>query len=275
MSSGEWKTITRLDKKRVMRRRGRNIPRSRNDVHTSSTALIEDFDVLEHVVGECMKELGQSQLYQTLILQLNGTALFRHLVCYGIGNFSASSTEHFSASMWQIACALCLQRDLGGNKDNIIMVSYYDPCMSPLEVRFLEHREIQVLTTNDRGRLFVGHDGPTIFFMPHCPKALYNNVTWAHWSCLESTAILGNSLVNHAEALANNKRSCPCLQILVPWIREQKLESPRRDLQQATGNFLGAFNDLYLTGFMSKAAGWPERPDDLKLIDDDDDGELL
>ena len=150
-------------------------------------------------------------------------------------------------------------------------MTYYDPCTTPLEESFLRQREIQILATNERGRLFIGRDAPTIFFMPHCPKSLYDNVAWAHWSCLETTAIVGNSLVNHAEALSNDKRSCPCLQILVPWIREHKLESTKQDLQQSAGNFLGAFNDMYLTAFTSKDSGWPQRPDAEASNDNDDE----
>jgi flagellar biosynthesis protein FliQ len=41
----------------------------------------------------------------------------------------------------------------------------------------------------------------TLFFMPHCGKAMYNNLLWANWSVdkLEKMAVIGNSFSSYHE----------------------------------------------------------------------------
>lgn len=44
------------------------------------------------------------------------------------------------------------------------------------------------------GRRSVGGE-PTVFYMPHCGTALYNNLLWGNWSvdALAKMLIIGNS----------------------------------------------------------------------------------
>jgi hypothetical protein len=43
--------------------------------------------------------------------------------------------------------------------------------------------------------------GPTVFFMPHCGKELYDNLLWANWDkdSLANVVIVGNSFAHYAE----------------------------------------------------------------------------
>ncbi|GKY92376.1 hypothetical protein MPSEU_000208500 [Mayamaea pseudoterrestris] len=276
----EWKTVKKTDRKRVMRRRGRGNGHHSAMGHSSVTSpLIEDYLQLEQVIERCMTDVQQTRIYQDVLLRLKEENLrLQHLVCYGIGSFSASSTTHYSASMWQIAFALSLVMDSTTVKNKEITLSYFDPCMSTIEERFLCERHINVLTTNERGKHFFQQDGPVLFFMPHCPKLLYENVAWSHWLRLRQIAIIGNSLINHAEALlsggggGDDRQPCPCLKHLVPFIEEVKLEASKLDVQEAAGNFNGAFNDTYLTTFARNDA-WPDRPEASDCSDGD--GELI
>lgn len=43
--------------------------------------------------------------------------------------------------------------------------------------------------------------GPTVYFMPHCGKELYDNLLWANWDkdLLADVVIVGNSFAHYAE----------------------------------------------------------------------------
>ncbi|KAK3753267.1 hypothetical protein QZH41_015210, partial [Actinostola sp. cb2023] len=45
---------------------------------------------------------------------------------------------------------------------------------------------------------------PTLFYMPHCSKLLYNNVLWANWGpSLKNVVIFGNGFSSY-------EHSCCC-----------------------------------------------------------------
>ncbi len=48
---------------------------------------------------------------------------------------------------------------------------------------------------------------PTLFFMPHCGRAMYNNLLWANWSPekLAHTAIIGNSFSSYLERCVHSR----------------------------------------------------------------------
>jgi hypothetical protein len=274
--SEEWTTVTANDKKRVMRKRGQR-KEFCTTIGNSLVSVIEDSATFRRVLEVCKKYLRQTHFFGELSTLLKNSGIeFLQLVCYGIGNFSASSIEHFSASMWQMTCAFCIEELLVATYGRQVTFYYYDPCACPLEKELLVELGVTVLTANDKGKLAF-EDLSTLFFMPHCPKRLYENVTWSNWHDLHHTAIVGNSLINHVNTLSS-KKSCVCLTKLVPWIDERKLESSKPDIKESPGNFRFAFNDTFLTIFrinMSERTDTsrPARPD--LLIEDEDDDELV
>ena len=55
---------------------------------------------------------------------------------------------------------------------------------------------LEVLETNCEGRFEVPDADPAqIFYLPHCPKQLSNNLLWANWSPekLQKLVVVGNS----------------------------------------------------------------------------------
>ncbi|XP_061459109.1 SRR1-like protein isoform X2 [Rhineura floridana] len=100
-------------------------------------------------------------------------------VCYGIGNFS---------SCIKIPKNLCY---------------VFDPVFSTLEIEVLNNFDLTVLLENEEGKRCVQE--PTIFYMVHCGKALYNNLLWSNWSvdALSRMVILGNSFKGTEERVLN------------------------------------------------------------------------
>jgi hypothetical protein len=273
-STEEWTTVTRDDKKRVMRKRGKRGPARKATVEhrsTTTTAMdsIEDLEVMYSTITKCMEYLRSSGFYKNLLKAWSSATesapenTIRQIVCYGVGNFSQTSLSHYSAPLWQIACALCIRDHLRtANDDKEIRVLYYEPFSTAFEDTILAGLEVQVLTVNERAKRPIDAM-PTLFFMPHCPSELYDNVLWSNWDELAISTpliIVGNSLRNHCESLAPAS-ACPCLHLSLPWLQEQRLQSSRSDLKQSPGNFEGAFNDTYLSHFQAlDQAPWPERP---------------
>ena len=75
-------------------------------------------------------------------------------------------------------------------------VSVFDPAHSDLERSVLGLLGLEVLETNCEGRFEVPDDDPVqLFYLPHCPKQLSNNLLWANWSPekLQKLVVVGNS----------------------------------------------------------------------------------
>jgi hypothetical protein len=274
-STEEWTTVTRDDKKRVMRKRGRRGPAAKGSTvdRSTTTAAMDSIDVPEvmySTITKCMEHLRSACFYESLLKAWSSASgsetekTVRQIVCYGVGNFSQTSLSHYSAPLWQLACALCFRDYLINSCDGEdISVLYYEPFSSAFEDTILAGLKVQVLTVNERAKRPI-NAVPTLFFMPHCPCELYDNVLWSNWDELAVATpliIFGNSLRNHCESLASTASACPCLHLSLPWLREQKLESSTSDLKQSPGNYEGAFNDTYLTHFQALGqTPWPERP---------------
>ncbi|KAM3611207.1 uncharacterized protein V6R79_014901 [Siganus canaliculatus] len=106
-------------------------------------------------------------------------------VCYGLGSFSTCVSARYQLAM------LLLLLDAGQipTKDCFV----YDPVFSSGEEDVLRELGLTVLTENEEGKRLVTK--PTLFFLMHCGKALYNNLLWKNWStqCLPLMIIMGNS----------------------------------------------------------------------------------
>ncbi|KAM9359951.1 SRR1-like protein [Symphorus nematophorus] len=106
-------------------------------------------------------------------------------VCYGLGSFSSCVSARYQLAM------LLLLLDAGQIplKDCCV----YDPVFSSGERDVLRELGLTVLTENEEGKRVVTK--PTLFYLMHCGKALYNNLLWKNWStqCLPLMIIIGNS----------------------------------------------------------------------------------
>lgn len=112
------------------------------------------------------------------------------VVCYGVGPFGSSRIARVQLTL------LLMLRDALPFRPRIEL---YDPVLTTNECQALERLDICCLQTNEEGKRRI--QGRTVFYMPHCGRALYNNVLWANFdaSKLSDLVIIGNSLSRYAE----------------------------------------------------------------------------
>ncbi|XP_056385223.1 SRR1-like protein isoform X2 [Hyla sarda] len=114
-------------------------------------------------------------------------------VCYGLGNFTSCVV-----SRNQMALLLLFMETFKIPRHQCYV---FDPIFSPLEIAVLQKLGLTVLMKNEEGKHAVCK--PTVFYMLHCGKALYNNLLWKNWSCdsLSQMIIIGNSFKGIEERL--------------------------------------------------------------------------
>mmetsp|Transcript_28088 Transcript_28088/g.49806 ORF Transcript_28088/g.49806 Transcript_28088/m.49806 type:complete len:266 (-) Transcript_28088:321-1118(-) len=250
----------------------------------------------------CLDQLNESELWTSLQAALqkatdtNGTPI-RGLVCYGIGNFGTrrSSALLWQVSVWQLALALNIREYLieqerkngicanssSTSKDLSLWPTmyYYEPLMTEQESKLLQKLEVQIIPENERGRRKVDSDNLTLFFMPHCPLALYTNLMATNWDCLDKVIIFGNSFDFYIEQNATVKQdqiqklqSLEILNLLQPHWKEEQVDVSKKDISSRAAWFEQAFNDLGLTFFPSGVVSQlPERP--LHFTDHHEEGD--
>lgn len=106
------------------------------------------------------------------------------IICLGLGRFLECPI-----SRYQLAFIRCLQEVIHFDRP----IQYFDPVFGKQEVETLEHLNGFVLRENCEGKYSA--DVTTLFYLPHCPKQISNNLLWKNWSLrsLERLFLIGNS----------------------------------------------------------------------------------
>lgn len=156
------------------------------------------------------------------------------IVCYGIGQFSQSVT-----SRYQFAFLLLLRDHL---KAKLFL---YDPILSILETSLSDQLNFQCIKINEEGKRLINCD--TLFFLPHCPKQLLNNILWTNWNNnLTKCIIIGNSIDKINESHSNRflKENLLYVFYASSIATEVNIENSFR--------FSDIFNDLSIHTFLEK-----------------------
>ncbi|XP_051887739.1 SRR1-like protein isoform X2 [Pristis pectinata] len=218
-AEGEWKTVS---KKGVKKRRGN--ARERTIAQEVEILSASEGERIQHKIKEAVEELRNSEFWTVCRVQraVNkyrtaplatpsgldvGAAEFLKykqgdvdhcrttldLVCYGIGSFSNSVS-----SRYQLALLFLLLETLQIPR---LCCLLFDPLFTEWEKRFLEVCGMVVIRENEEGKRPINR--PTLFYMIHCGKALYNNLLWKNWSPqqLAQTILIGNSFKGIEERL--------------------------------------------------------------------------
>ena len=183
------------------------------------TACIEDVQDLHKKITDCKSQL---KLYDRMFywskVQLAAHKLFNsyfefpstpnssnsviHIICYGLG-----SVEENLSSRYQLALLLLLIEEVQLFNENKLnsklelgLIEFYDPVFNSVDKQLLvDTYGFKISLQNDQCfRLAENTDSDnkvmTLFYMPHCGKAMYNNLLFTNWSMkqLKSLVILGN-----------------------------------------------------------------------------------
>ncbi|XP_008847246.2 SRR1-like protein [Nannospalax galili] len=164
-----------------------------------------------------------------------GTCLVK-CVCYGLGNFASCATARI-----QLAFLLLLLEKCHIPRSHCCV---YDPLFSHVETTVLMALGVMVLKENEEGKHSVGIQ-PTVFYMPHCGMALYNNLLWSNWStaALSRTVIIGNSFRSLEERLLTRilQKSYPYIAKILKGLKELALPQ--------TPQYMDTFNDMSVHWF--------------------------
>jgi len=121
------------------------------------------------------------------------------LVCMGIGPLGTSTNSKYQFAL------LTLIKEVRYFSNCII----YDPMMSPKDIELCTTFGIR-FTEISIGRYKAQRN--TLFFMPHCPRALYNNLLYENWKSenLSKIVLIGNSFSGY-EVKQISKKFQKCL----------------------------------------------------------------
>ncbi|XP_050296918.1 SRR1-like protein [Anthonomus grandis grandis] len=140
-------------------------------------------------IKEAKEELHSADLYQSVtallkegIGHLNNPKISK-IISLGLGRIHDSTIARY-----QFALLLCL-RDL---TDADIVAS--DPVFNKHDISILEYFDVVVDKNNQEGKYCVKEE-VVLFYLPHCPKQLTNNLLWSNWGLhLSNCIIICNSI---------------------------------------------------------------------------------
>ncbi len=142
-------------------------------------------------------DLSEVEEYASQVLStlrehhLRGRRVTR-LVCLGLGRFSSCPL-----SRRQLALLLRLMDQLELDASAGEACVAFDPAFSITERDFLTSSGFSVPCANAEGKVGIregspplGDEDAALFFLPHCPRQLANNVLWANWSTKDLGRVL-------------------------------------------------------------------------------------
>ncbi|KAM9821789.1 SRR1-like protein [Syngnathus typhle] len=195
------------------------------------------------------KEVSTSQLQDSLDAKICPL----ECVCYGLGTFSSCVSARYQLAVM----LLLLDAAMIPLKDCLV----FDPAFSHGEKDVLRELGLTVLTDNEEGKRLATK--PTLFYLMHCGKALYNNLLWKNWSpkCLPFVVIIGNSFGGMRERMIERefKRDYSFISQAVTMCEERKLNCPSHLTDIFSDTALMIFNYSKLNTLNQST--WTEPPE--------------
>lgn len=189
MSAEQWTTVKsrcKQAKKTSGRPRRKRQSNDSNSTYESSP-LEESVDAIVQKVLKVQNLLTKTQYFISCMdtIRTKSRITYERIIILGVGNFAKSP-----AALVQLSFGLELCLQLCSTSRGMI----YDPVMTSFEQEVCAQLGL-VVETGDTEI----HHAPTssLFYMPHCPYLLYNQILWKNWGdCLRNVEIIGNRLVS-------------------------------------------------------------------------------
>ncbi|KAF7660169.1 hypothetical protein LDENG_00286690 [Lucifuga dentata] len=174
-------------------------------------------------------------------------------VCYGLGSFSSCISARYQLAM----LLLLLEAGQTSLKDCYV----YDPVFSSGERDVLRELGLTVLTENEEGKRPTMK--PTLFYLMHCGKALYNNLLWRNWrkESLPLLIIIGNSFYSIRDRMIERElqRDYSYISQAVEVCEERPLSCPPRLLDVFSDTAVITFTPSSLNKLPQST--WAEPPE--------------
>jgi hypothetical protein len=147
-------------------------------------------------LNEARNDIKSSDYLKNVIKSIRDSLALRkdqkqnfNIICLGLGKFSECSI-----SRYQFSLILGIAEEF-----KVKSVRFFDPIFNKVEIDFLKLLNPScIIEENLEGKHPVSKEAVTLFYLPHCPKQITNNILWKNWSYeqLNNTILLCNSFQN-------------------------------------------------------------------------------
>nr|CAG4641272.1 EOG090X0FII [Eulimnadia texana] len=173
----------------VPKRKGfksKNLPAKTDSIQAVQSPIFDSQGFLRKI-KRCQDELVSSDFLRDFWDSF-GQPIDRQIltiICYALGNFSECKI-----SQYQLGLLIILQETLKAQ------VEIFDPVFSEKEKDILQNLNFKVIEVNTEGKHKV--EQLTLFYLPHSPKELVNNILFANWQkeLLANCVFVSNSFDN-------------------------------------------------------------------------------
>ncbi|KZP20872.1 hypothetical protein FIBSPDRAFT_741759 [Athelia psychrophila] len=135
------------------------------------------------------------------------------VLCLGLGSPTGSRDARIQLAF---LLAACHELDIDHNA-----ISIYDPVFTVEDSSFLTSLRIHCMTENLAPQYTLVN--PTILYMPHCDRILYENILRKNWSGdgMRRILLVANCLGDYVDSIPSRKLASesPCLSKIVPYLR--------------------------------------------------------
>lgn len=185
------------------------------------TFEIKNSEFFANTVELLKQELGQQEI--------------KEIICLGIGRISSCYIAKY-----QLSFISAIKEFFG-----VSNIKFFDPVLSSGEKQLLETLRYEVLTENTEGKYSVQH--PTVFYLPHCPKQITNNLLFSNWNPdnIRNLILICNSFKSVIEKTPERflRPNAHYILEINPYVNESEIENNFR--------FSDIFNDFSLHTFPS------------------------